>query len=62
MVKEASKKPLKDEGVPPCYTNPKEALEIFAEILKRGRLFYPDADDTSPRNSRVYRIVPLAES
>ncbi|MFT6178969.1 MAG: hypothetical protein ACI9NQ_002223 [Paracoccaceae bacterium] len=39
-----------------------EALEIFAEILKRGRLFYPNADDTSPRHSRIYRIVPLAES
>lgn len=62
MEKVISKKPLKREGIPPCYHNQEEALTIFAEILKRARLFYPNADDTSPRHSRVYRIVPLAES
>jgi hypothetical protein len=27
--------------------------EVFEEILKRGALFYPDADEASPRRSRV---------
>jgi len=62
VEKITSKKPLSDEGIPHCYDDPQEAPEIFSEILKRGRLFYPDSDDTSPRHSRVYRIVPLEES
>ena len=39
-----------------------EAMEIFGEILKRGAMFYPDADDTSQGHQRIHRIVPLSES
>jgi hypothetical protein len=62
MKKVAHKKPLGEEGNPPIFHDSREALMVFAEILKRGRLFYPDSDDSSPRHSRVYRIVPLSES
>jgi hypothetical protein len=58
----AFKRPLETEGIPPLIEDPQAALEIFEEILKRGTLFYPEADETSPRHSRVYRIVSLAES
>ena len=62
MERVIQKKPLSEEGIPPTFDDPQEALEVFAEILKRGRLFYPNYDDSSRRHSRVYRIVPLAES
>lgn len=62
MEKVVSKKPLTGEGIPPCYSEPREALAIFAEILKRGRLFYTDADSSSPKQSKTIRILPLSES
>ncbi len=58
----ALKRPLETEGIPPLIESPQAALEIFEEILKRGASFYPQADEASPRRSRIYRIVPLAES
>ena len=62
MERVAIKRPLETEGNPPIHKDPQAALEIFQEILKRGAWFYPDADEASPRHSRVYRIVPLQES
>ncbi|MEX1049577.1 MAG: hypothetical protein WED15_08620 [Akkermansiaceae bacterium] len=62
MERIALKRPLETEGIPARIDNPQEALEIFEEILKRGTLFYPESDETSPRHPRIYRIVPLAES
>jgi hypothetical protein len=58
----AIKRPLESEGIPPLIEDPEEAMEVFGEILKRGAMFYPDADDTSQGHQRVCRIVPLAES
>jgi hypothetical protein len=58
----AIKRPLESEGIPPLVEDPELALEIFGEILRRGAMFYPDADDTSQGHQRVYRIVPLSES
>lgn len=55
-------RPLESEGIPPLVKDPQEALEIFGEILKRGAIFYPDANDTSQGHPRFHRIVPLAES
>lgn len=62
MKKFAIKRPLKSEGIPPLIKDPKEAMEIFEEIMKRGTSFYPEANDTSQRHQRVHRIVPLSES
>jgi len=62
MEKVVSNKPLTEEGIPPCYSDPRKALAIFAEILKRGRLFYPNADSSSPKQSKTVRILPLSES
>jgi hypothetical protein len=62
MEKVAIKRPLESEGIPPLIDDPQEALAIFEEILRRGAAFYPETHETSPRHSRVYRIVPLAES
>lgn len=62
MERVALKRPLETEGIPPLIDDPQLALEVFEEILKRGTLFYPEADETSPGHSRVYRIVSLAES
>jgi hypothetical protein len=62
VEKIAIKRPLETEGIPPLIDDPQQALVVFEEILKRGALFYPNSDETSPRHSRVYRIVPLAES
>ena len=56
------KRPLKSEGIPPLIEDPKEAMEVFGEILKRGTQFYPEANDTPEGHPRVYRIMPLAES
>lgn len=58
----AIKRPLESEGVPPPIEDPQEAMEVFAEILRRGAMFYPDANDTSQGHRRIHRIVPLAES
>ena len=58
----AIKRPLESEGIPPLIEDPKAAMEVFAEILRRGAMFYPDADDTSQGHQRVHRIVPLSES
>ena len=58
----AIKRSLETEGIPPLIEDPQLALEVFGEILKRGSMFYPEADETSPRHSRVYRIVHLSES
>lgn len=62
MERTALKRPLESEGIPPLIDDPRAALEVFEEILKRGMLFYPESDETTPRHPRVYRIVPLAES
>jgi hypothetical protein len=62
VEKIAIKRPLETEGIPPRIDDPRKALEVFEEILKRGALFYPESDETSPRHPRVHRIVPLAES
>lgn len=62
MERTVLKRPLNTEGIPPLIDDPQVALEIFEEILKRGTMFYPEPDETSPRHSRIYRIVPLAES
>ncbi len=58
----AIKRPLKSEGIPPLIEDPEEAMAIFQEILKRGKMFYPEENDTSKGHPRVYRIVPLSES
>lgn len=58
----AIKRPLESEGIPPLIEDPEEAMEVFAEILRRGAMFYPDANDTSQGHQRIHRIVPLAES
>ncbi len=62
MERIAVKRPLESEGIPSCFDDSQEALKVFEEILKRGKLFYPEPDDTTPRHPRVYRIVPLSES
>ena len=62
MEKIAIKRPLETEGVPALIEDRDEALAVFEAILERGRSFYPDADEASPRRSRVCRVVPLAES
>lgn len=58
----AIKRLLESEGVPPLIEDPQEAMKVFAEILRRGAMFYPDANDTSQGHQRIHRIVPLAES
>jgi hypothetical protein len=62
MERIAVKRPLESEGIPPLIEDPQEALEIFGELLRRGAMFYPDANDTSQGHQRICRIVPLAES
>jgi hypothetical protein len=62
MEKLAIKRPLESEGIPPLIEKPEEAMEIFAEILRRGAMFYPDANDATQGHQRVHRIVPLSES
>lgn len=62
MEKVAIKRPLETEGIPRLIEDPQEALAVFEVILKRGAFFYPEHDETSPRHSRIHRIVPLAES
>lgn len=59
MEKVALKRPLETEGIPPLIEDPQEALAVFEEILKRGAMFYPEADSNFPR---IWRIVPLAGS
>jgi hypothetical protein len=58
----AIKRPLESEGIPPLIEDPEVAMEAFAEILRRGAMFYPDSDDTSQGHQRIHRIVPLSES
>ena len=62
MEKVVIKRPLASEGIPPLIKDSSESLEIFAEILKRGSIFYPDHDEASEGYPRVCRIVALAES
>ena len=56
------KRPLVSEGVPPLIDDPAESLEVFAEILKRGTMFYPDYDEAAEGYPRVCRVVALSES
>ena len=62
MEKVVIKRPLASEGIPPLIGDSAESLEIFAEILKRGAIFYPDYDEASEGYPRVCRVVALAES
>lgn len=62
MEKLAIKRPLETEGIPPLIKDPEQSMEIFAEILRRGAMFYNDADDATQGHQRVHRIVPLSES
>ncbi|BCX47767.1 hypothetical protein HAHE_16750 [Haloferula helveola] len=62
MEKIAIKRALESEGIPPLIEDRDEALAVFEAILNRGRAFYPDADEASPRRSRICRVVPLKES
>ena len=62
MEKVVIKRSLASEGIPPLIGDPREALEIFAVILERGALFYPDADDATKGHPRVCRVIALAES
>ena len=36
-------------------------MEIFAEILRRGAMFYTDANDATQGHQSAHRIVPLSE-
>lgn len=56
------KRPLVSEGIPPLIADPAESLEVFAEILKRGTMFYPDYDEAAEGYPRVCRVVALSES
>lgn len=56
------KRPLASEGIPPLITDPQEALKVFEEILKRGAMFYPNADESTKGHPRVCRVIALAES
>jgi hypothetical protein len=57
------KRPLASEGIPPLIADRAESLAIFAEILERGAMFYPDYEDEAAEGyPRVCRIVALAES
>jgi hypothetical protein len=62
VEKVAIKRPLATEGIPPLIENPQKALAVFEEILKRGAMFYPNADESTKGHPRVCRIVALAES
>jgi hypothetical protein len=62
VEKVVTKRPLATEGIPPLFEDPREALRIFEEILKRGAMFYPDADEATKGHPRVCRVVALAES
>jgi hypothetical protein len=62
MEKVVVKRPLVSEGIPPLIRDPVESLEVFAEILKRGAMFYPDYDETAEGYPRVCRVVALAKS
>ena len=59
MDKVVKKLPLKEERLDPLYET-QESMQIFFELLKRGRSFYPN-NGTSERYPRVYRIAPLKE-
>jgi hypothetical protein len=56
------KRPLAAEGIPPLIEDPEESLAVFEEILKRGAMFYPNADESTKGHPRVCRVVALAES
>lgn len=62
MEKVVVKRPLVSEGIPPLIADPAESLEVFAEILKRGTMFYPDYDEAAEGYPRVCRVVALSES
>jgi hypothetical protein len=57
MEKNAFKRPLESKGIPPLIENPEEAMEIFAEILRRGAMFYTDANDATQGHQKAHRIV-----
>ena len=56
------KRPLATEGIPPLIEDPQEALSVFEEILKRGAIFYPNAEEATKGPPRVCRVIALAES
>jgi hypothetical protein len=56
------KRPLAAEGIPPLIGDSREALEVFEEILKRGSMFYPEADEATKGHPRICRVVALKES
>jgi hypothetical protein len=62
MEKLAIKRSLESEGIPPLIKDPQEAMEIFAEILSRGAMFYHETNEATQGHQRVHRIVPLSES
>lgn len=62
MEKVGVKCPLASEGIPPSIEDPGEALEVFAEILKRGAMFYPDYDEAAEGYPRICRVVALEGS
>ena len=49
---------LREEQVAPLYER-EEAMRIFAELLRRGKSFYPH--DTAERFIRVCKITPIRE-
>ena len=61
MEKVLKKHPLKEEKVAPLISDQEEAMHVFAELLKRGRAFYPN-HGTAERYPRVCRVTPLRES
>jgi hypothetical protein len=62
MEKGVIKRPLVSEGILPLIADPTEALEVFAEILKRGATFYPDGGEASGEFPKVCRVVALVDS
>ena len=55
------KRALATEGVPALIEDPRVALEVFEEILRRGRLFYAD-DEASEGYPRICRVIDLQGS
>ncbi len=61
MEKIVHKGRLEEEGIAPLIVPPAKALEVFEEILRRGRALYPDYG-TRQGFPRVYRIIALEKS
>ena len=61
MEKVVIKRALATEGVPALIEDPRVALEVFEEILRRGRLFYAD-DEASEGYPRICRVIDLQGS